>query len=167
MAAWEVKTSPKWVTMILNNLEGLVLMILIPRLRVLFPNQLGSLLVKKKIKRKSILWTSLTQFQAVIQTRIVTTLKSLERRKRDRRSLRTRRLNRTDRRKPQKRLLHLQLEAQEWHQNPKMLELSTPMSQLHNSNKLQLPLNQKMTINSLTSSALRNPLNNSPPHSGL
>ena len=107
MAALEVKTSPKWVTMILNNLEGLVLMILIPRLRVLFPNQLGSLLVKKKIKRKSILWTSLTQFQAVIQTRIVTTLKSLERRKRDRRSLRTRRLSRTDRRKPQKRLLHL------------------------------------------------------------
>ena len=41
------------------------------------------------------------------------------------------------------------------------------MSQLHNSNKLQLPLNQKMSINSLTSSALRNPLNNSPPHSGL
>ena len=104
MAALEVRTSPKWVTMILPNLEGLVLMILIPRLRVQSPSQLG-LKLKRMIKRKSIPWMILTQFQAVIQTRIVTTLKSLESVKRDKRSSIKRRPNRTEFRKPQKRLL--------------------------------------------------------------
>lgn len=165
MAALEVRTSPRWVIMILPNLEGLVLMILIPRLRVLSPSQLG-LKLKRMIKRKSIPWMILTQFQAVIQTRIVTTLKSLESVKRDKRNSIKRRPNRTDSRKPQKRLLlHLQLEAQEWHQKP--TELSTPMSQLHRSNNLQLLLNPTMIINSLTSSAVRNLLNSNLLRSGL
>ena len=135
-------------------------MIHIPRLRVRSRSQLGENQTKRTIKLKSIPWTILTRFQAVIQTRIVTTLKSLESAKRDRK----RRLSKIKRRKtlqPQRPLLHLfQLKALEW--LLKQTELSTPMSQLLLNNNLQLPRwNPTTTTSFLTSSAVRNLLLNS------
>lgn len=90
----EVKTSPKWDTMIRTNLEVPVLTILIPRIKASQQSQLGVMLARKMIKiRKSILLMIQTQFRVVIPMRIAMILRSLKSVKRKRRNSRKRRLN--------------------------------------------------------------------------